>query len=85
MSRFNRLLSSTFLAGALLLCVAGIGCAGRVRVYDEYHSDYHRWNHGEDRAYRQYLGERHEPYRDYTNLSKDDQKNYWDWRHSHPN
>lgn len=85
MSQFNRILSSACLAFALLFSVANMGCAGRVRVYDEYHNDYHRWDHGEDLAYRQYLGERHESYRDYNNLNKDEQKDYWNWRHSHPN
>ena len=83
MSRIHRLLSSAFLASALLLALANIGCAGRVRIYDEYHSDYHRWDHDQDRAYSQYWGERHESYRDYSKLNKDEQKDYWNWRHNH--
>ena len=55
-----------------------------MRVYDEYHSDYHRWDHHEDLEYRNYWNERHEPYRDFNKLDKDDQKNYWNWRHDHP-
>ena len=52
MSRIKRILSSTCLAASLLIAVAGSGCAGRVRVYDEYHSDYHHWDHNEDVVYR---------------------------------
>ena len=83
MSRINRVLSSTFLAASLLFTVASSGCAGRVRVYDEYHSDWHSWDHNEDGAYRSYWNERHEPYRDYNKLNKDEQKDYWNWRHNH--
>ncbi|HEV2522327.1 MAG TPA: hypothetical protein VGT24_08100 [Candidatus Acidoferrales bacterium] len=57
------------------------GCSGRVRVYDEYHTDWHNWDHDEDAAYYKYFDERHEQYRDYKNLNKDEQKDYWSWRH----
>jgi hypothetical protein len=83
MPRISRLLSSTFLGATLILCLAGAGCAARVRVYDEYHSDYHHWDHNEDVVYRQYWVGRNQPYRDYSKLNKDEQKDYWDWRHSH--
>ena len=83
MSPIQRILSSTCLAASLLVLAAGSGCAGRARVYDEYHSDYHHWDHGEDLAYRRYWNDRHEQYRDYKSLNKDDQKRYWDWRHEH--
>jgi hypothetical protein len=75
---------SAFLGAVFLTTLAGSGCAGRVRVYDEYHSDYHDWNHDEDVRYRAYLSDRHEPYRDYNKLSKDQQKDYWNYRHDHP-
>jgi hypothetical protein len=84
MFKINRIFSSAILATAFLLASAGSGCAGRVRVYDEYHSDYHQWDRHEDGAYRRYLGERHEQYRDYNKLDKDHQKDYWNWRHDHP-
>jgi hypothetical protein len=83
MSRIKRILSSTCLAASLLIAVASSGCAGHVRVYDEYHTDWHTWDHDEDLAYRRYYDERHEPYRDYNKLNKGDQKNYWNWRHDH--
>jgi hypothetical protein len=85
MSRITRILGSFLLAASFLVAVASSGCAGRVRVYDEYHSDWHRWNHDEDLAYRRYLDERHESYRDYNHLNKDEQKDYWNWRHGQSN
>jgi len=83
MSRIKGILSSTCLAASFLITVASSGCAARVRVYDEYHSDYHTWDRNEDVVYRSYWSERHEPYRDYNKLDKDEQKDYWNWRHDH--
>jgi hypothetical protein len=83
MSQINRILSSICLAASLLITVANSGCAGRVRVYDEYHSDYHTWDRNEDVEYRSYWNERHQPYREYNNLNKDEQNDYWNWRHDH--
>jgi hypothetical protein len=82
MSRIHRILNSTFLAASLLFTVASSGCAGRVRVYDEYHTDWHNWDHNENLEYRRYHDERHEPFRDYKKLNKDEQKDYWNWRHN---
>jgi hypothetical protein len=83
MSQINRILSSMCLAASLLATFANSGCAGRVRVYDEYHSDYHTWDRNEDVEYRSYWNERHQPYREYNNLNKDEQKDYWNLRHDH--
>ena len=84
MDRIQRILGSAFLGSVVLISIASAGCAGRVRVYDEYHSDYHNWDHDEDVRYRAYLSDRHEDYRDYKKLNKDQQKDYWNWRHDHP-
>jgi len=56
----------------------------QLRVYDRNHRDYHNWDDREDRAYRNYLAEQHRPYRAYAKQHRNDQKHYWDWRHSHP-
>ncbi|HSY98483.1 MAG TPA: hypothetical protein VK788_03225 [Terriglobales bacterium] len=54
------------------------------RVYDRSHKDYHNWDDNEDRAYRQYLGGKHQDYREYSKLNNKQQNTYWNWRHSHP-
>jgi len=84
MSSLKQILGSTVLAASFLLAAAGSGCTGRVRVYDQYHSDWHTWDHDEDRAYHDYWNDHHQPYRDYHKLDKDEQKDYWNWRHDHP-
>jgi len=53
------------------------------RVYDPVHKDYHTWTDDEDRRYRMYLDEHHRQYKDFSRLSKKDQREYWQWRHEH--
>ena len=72
---------------SLVLVVAlgnTVGCAAGIRVYDEPHRDYHRWNRPEERAYRVYLTEQHREYRKFGRLERRDQDEYWAWRHNHP-
>ena len=86
MRRIYKWLGSIFLAAALVAPVAvTTGCAARVGVYDEWHGDYHRWDGHEEAVYRGYLTDNHMDYHPYKNLSKDQQKAYWDWRHANPN
>jgi hypothetical protein len=70
------------LASAISLPLATVGCAERrYRTYDPYYNDYHRWDDHERGYYNQWVVETH---RDYRKLNKDEQKEYWTWRHSHP-
>jgi hypothetical protein len=72
---------------SLVLVVAlgsSAACAAGIRVYDEPHRDYHRWNAHEDRAYRVYLSEQHREYREFSRLERGEQEQYWGWRHDHP-
>jgi len=81
-------------AGTLLLATAlsvlGVltGCATHVgvgyRVYDPYYSDYHPWNDRETVYYNQWIVDTHRDHRDYRHLRKQDQREYWQWRHNHP-
>lgn len=82
MIRTKRYKGTIFLVAASLAPLAISGCAAR--VYDEYHSDYHHWNDREERAYRMWLAERHYEYREYARLNKEEQRDYWNWRHNHP-
>jgi hypothetical protein len=73
--------------GTLVLAAALAGSAGcftAVRIYDEPRHDYHRWDSGEERAYRAYLAEQHLEYREFKRLERGDQERYWAWRHDHP-
>jgi type III secretory pathway component EscR len=55
------------------------------RYYDGDKKDYHEWNEHENRAYRRWLEERHErDNREFTRLKREQQREYWRWRHEHP-
>ncbi len=81
----SRWLSSLLLGAALIspLITAGCGGHGYYRVYDPYYHDYHRWDDHETVYYNQWVTENHRENRDFRKLNKDEQKQYWDWRHSH--
>jgi hypothetical protein len=78
-----RKISPFVLAAVFAAPLAVTGCAVHARVYDPYYHDYHDWNH-ETVYYNQWEVETHRPHVDYGKRNKDDQKAYWDWRHSHP-
>jgi hypothetical protein len=66
------LIFAAALAGGTLLegCVA--------RVYPG-----HAWGPGEEPYYRRYVAEQHLEYREWHNLSPEEQHRYWDWRDHH--
>ena len=84
MHKTYRYFGPWFLAAVMMLPIANTGCAARVRVYDRYHSDYHDWDDRQDRAYRRYLDEKREQHREYKKLDREKQRDYWNWRHNHP-
>src|SRR5438477_5818988 len=54
------------------------------RYYDKDGRDYHAWNDHEDHAYRIYLGEQHRDYREFARVKAARQREYFRWRHEHP-
>jgi hypothetical protein len=84
MLRMKRYLGTLVLGAALVAPLLSSGCAARVRYYDDYYADYHPWNDGEIRAYHVWLGERHYEYREFNRLNREQQRDYWRWRHDHP-
>jgi hypothetical protein len=82
----KRISTGVFMLFLGLSVALATGCAARVGVYDPAYRDYHHWDAREDLAYHNYWMENHgrEPYRDYGKLNENEQKDYWNWRHSHP-
>jgi len=74
----------TLLMHTVLLSTAiFVGCGPHVyRVYDPYYADYHVWGPDEGVYYHRWLAERHYEYRNFRQLDRDRQKEYWTWRHS---
>jgi hypothetical protein len=87
--RIGRIISSLLLAAAIVAPAVVVPEASAqevavVRVYDRDHRDYHNWDGREERAYRRYLVEYHRPYCAYRRQRVIVQRNYWGWRHTHP-
>jgi hypothetical protein len=59
----------------------GSRCSAHVRVYDPYYHDYHAWD-GEVVYYNQWEHDTHRDHVEFNKRNSDDQKAYWDWRHS---
>ena len=54
------------------------------RVYDPGYHDYHVYDRNEGVYYNTWVTENHRPHTDFRKLSKEDQQNYWNGRHDHP-
>lgn len=78
--KLGRLAVPFALAGSVLLA----GCTVRAGVYDPYHNDRHAWA-GEVTYYQQWETDTHRDHRDFKQRDRDEQKDYWNWRHSHDN
>jgi Ni/Co efflux regulator RcnB len=79
----HRFLVSALLLSAVLITPMALRAEDK-RYYDREGKDYHTWNNHEDRAYRVYLGEQHREYREFPRVKATQQREYYRWRHEHP-
>lgn len=90
MHRTHRYVASLFLTAALAAPVSLMAApvpqeAGvQVRVYDRDHRDYHNWDDHERHAWGVYLTNNHRHDHEYARSNRREQREYWNWRHSHP-
>ena len=81
-------LSSVFLTAALIAPMAIKANAApqgvSVRVYDRDHKDYHNWDDREDRSYQLFRGDHPKYNVVFTKTKHNQQREYWTWRHAHP-
>jgi hypothetical protein len=92
MSRYVRCLSAAMVAATV--GISGVAYAAprpaqsrertERRVYDRSHRDYHVWNAAEEQAYRRWLVERRLKSREWRQMNRKHQAEYWRWRHDHP-
>ena len=68
------------LTTVLIIASVGTGCEVRAGYYDPYYHDQHRWA-VEEPYYSRWEGETHRQHEDFRRRSKQEQKEYWDWRH----
>lgn len=93
MQHMRQNFSSLLLLAMFALPLANLGCAANRghgyryydastnRYYDPYYNDYHYWTPGEQAYYNRYYAENHHQYREMRKLNREQQKNYWHWRH----
>ena len=85
MVRVHSCLISLLLSAAMVVAALTLGCSGNHdRVYDADHGDYHTWDNNETVVYQRWETENHYDHKDFNVRSKDEQKQYFDWRHKHP-
>jgi hypothetical protein len=73
------------LSGVLMAPIVLRGEDHTKRYYDPYYRDYHTWNDGEEHAWRHWREqERHERYREWERANSREHRDYWRWRHDHP-
>jgi hypothetical protein len=85
MARVRSCVISLLLSAAMVVPALTLGCSGNHdRVYDADHGDYHTWNNSETVYYQQWETENHYDHKDFKVRSKDEQKQYFDWRHKQP-
>ena len=88
--QIRRLIGSLVLSAAIIAPPVVVSSAKaqdaevHIRVYDRDHKDYHDWDEREDRAYRHYLADRRRDYIEFKRLNRREQREYWNWRHEHP-
>jgi hypothetical protein len=84
MISMRRFLILTALCAGASLITPVVSSAADKRYYDRDGHDFHTWTNQEDRAYRVYLGEQHRGYREFGKTKAAEQREYFKWRHEHP-
>ncbi|HEY2461248.1 MAG TPA: hypothetical protein VGI16_10575 [Candidatus Acidoferrum sp.] len=90
MHRTHRYIASLSLITALAAPAAIVAAATpapqevKIRVYDREHKDYHNWDDREDHAWHRFLDENHRDAHDFKKAKREEQREYWSWRHNHP-
>jgi hypothetical protein len=83
MGRVHPYFIPLLLSAAMVVSALTLACGGThyYRAYDADHGDYHTWNNNETVHYQKWETENHYDHKDFKVRSKDEQKQYFDWRH----
>ncbi len=76
--RTSLILAAAMAGGGLLA-----GCASTQPVADTA-VPAHQWDAREDAAYQRYMMDGHRAHREFSSLSPQEQRDYWDWRARNP-
>lgn len=77
-------LTAALAAPVTITAAAGTPQEVKVRVYDGEHKDYHNWDDHEQQAWGRFLVEKHRKDHEFKDAKKNEQAEYWNWRHAHP-
>jgi hypothetical protein len=77
----HRIIALMLSAGALGSASTMTGCATDGLVYDSHRHQYHRWDRGEERFYRQWEIRTRRSHMGFQRRNLGDQRAYWGWRH----
>ena len=79
-----RTLPAIFVGALSVTSVTALsGCMG-TRYHDPVFNDNHRWNDREEAAYRRWEAERRLEHIEFQRRRDEEQREYWRWRHYHP-
>ncbi len=86
MHRSNCLKASLCLAATIAISAAVVACSPQpnVTVNEPAPRDSHHWDDHENQAWHRFLTEKSRQDHEYTKADKNEQDEYWSWRHSHP-
>jgi Ni/Co efflux regulator RcnB len=76
----NQLVTTVMIAALAAAPVAVSACASH-QTYDQYHSDYHRWDRSENAQYQRWEQETRRGHVDFDRRTAEEQHAYYDWRH----
>ena len=81
MRNLKKLMLLLFAAGAVP-ALFSTGCTVHAGYYDPYYHDQHQWG-VEGPYYGRWESETHRQHEEFKQRKKEEQKEYWDWRHRH--
>jgi hypothetical protein len=81
----HRFLQVCLLGTALMATVATVPADDQPKRYhDQERNDDHEWNDREARAYQKWEEGKHKTKHEFSKLKAKEQREYWKWRHDHP-
>ena len=72
------------ISAVLAAPVATVAGCMHPSYYDSVYADTHRWNSREDAAYRRWEAERQLQHIEFAQRREEEQREFWRWRHDHP-
>ena len=75
-----RKLGWMLLAGLMTVAMLNTGCTVHAGYYDPYYHDHHTWT-VEEPYYNRWETDTHRQHEEFKKRKKEEQKEYWDWRH----